>query len=79
MKLLYYIIYPLWYLLSLLPLGVLYILSDALFHLLYHLLRYRRRIVHKNLVSRFPRSPRPRSVRWSAASTTSSATISSRV
>ena len=54
MKLLYYIIYPLWYLLSLLPLGVLYILSDALFHLLYHLLRYRRRIVHKNLVESFP-------------------------
>ena len=54
MKLLYYIIYPLWYLLSLLPLGVLYILSDALFHLLYHLLRYRRRIVYKNLVESFP-------------------------
>ena len=54
MKLLYYIIYPLWYVLSLLPLRVHYFLSDILFHLLFHLLRYRRRIVHKNLVESFP-------------------------
>ena len=45
MKILYYIIFPLWYLLSLLPLRVHYLLSDLLFHSLYHLLRYRRRIV----------------------------------
>ena len=54
MKIVYYIIYPLWYLFSLLPLRVHYFLSDILFHLLYHLLRYRRRIVHKNLVESFP-------------------------
>lgn len=54
MKILYYIIYPLWYLLSMLPLRVHYFLSDMLFHLLYHLLRYRRRIVRKNLVESFP-------------------------
>lgn len=54
MKILYYIIYPLWYLLSLLPLRVHYLLSDLLFHSLYHLLRYRRRIVRKNLVESFP-------------------------
>ena len=50
----YYVIYPLWHLLSLLPLRVHYFFSDLLFHLLYHLLRYRRKIVHKNLVESFP-------------------------
>ena len=54
MKILYYIIYPLWYLFSMLPLCVLYVVADLLFHLLYHVLRYRRRIVRKNLVESFP-------------------------
>ena len=54
MKILYYIIYPLWYSFSLLPLSVLYVVSDLLFHLLYHVLRYRRHIVRKNLVESFP-------------------------
>lgn len=54
MKILYYIIYSLWYLLSLLPLWLHYLMSDLLFHLLYHVLRYRRRIVHKNLMESFP-------------------------
>ena len=54
MKVLYYIIYPLWYMLSLLPLRVLYIGSDLLEPLLYFILRYRRKVVHKNLTESFP-------------------------
>ncbi len=54
MKILYYLIYPIWYLLSLLPLSIHYFFSDVLFLLLYHVLHYRHKIVHKNLVSSFP-------------------------
>lgn len=39
---------------SRLPLGVLYIFSDFLFIISYYLLRYRRRIVWKNLTKAFP-------------------------
>lgn len=54
MKILYYIIYPLWYVLSLLPLSVHYFFSDLIFPLIYHVLRYRRGVVHKNLMESFP-------------------------
>lgn len=55
MKLTYYIAFAFWYLLSLLPLCVLYIVSDfLLFPLLYHCTGYRRKIVHKNIVEAFP-------------------------
>jgi KDO2-lipid IV(A) lauroyltransferase len=40
--------------LSLLPLRILYIGSDLLYPLLYYLLRYRRKVVHKNLTESFP-------------------------
>ena len=53
-KLLYYIVYGLWYVLSLLPLRVHYWLSDALYVLIFHLLHYRRRTVWVNLVTSFP-------------------------
>lgn len=39
---------------SRLPFGVLYALSDALFYLLYYVVRYRRRVVRRNLVESFP-------------------------
>jgi len=39
---------------SLLPFGVLYVVSDALYYPLYYVLRYRRRIVRQNLVESFP-------------------------
>lgn len=42
------------YALSLLPLSVLYGLSDVLAFLLYHVARYRRGVVRQNLVSSFP-------------------------
>lgn len=41
-------------LLSYIPFGVLYFLSDGLFCLLYYVIRYRRRIVRKNLTESFP-------------------------
>lgn len=54
MKFAYYLVFILWYLLSLLPLRVLYLFSDLLFIPLYYWVRYRRQIVRKNLVGSFP-------------------------
>lgn len=54
MKILYYILLTLWYLLSLLPLRVHYMLSDLLFLVLYRLLGYRRKVVRTNLKKAFP-------------------------
>ena len=54
MKFLFYIVLFVWYLLSLLPLSVLYALSDILFVLAYYVLRYRRGLVRKNLTDSFP-------------------------
>lgn len=51
---LYYIVFGLWYALSLLPLKVLYILSDGMFYLIYYIIKYRRPIVRKNLTDSFP-------------------------
>lgn len=50
----YYIIFVFWFLVSLLPLKVLYVFSDILYFPLYYCIRYRRRIVHNNLISSFP-------------------------
>jgi KDO2-lipid IV(A) lauroyltransferase len=46
--------YALLYLLTLLPLRVLYVLSDLLFPLIYHVVRYRRKVVRSNLTNSFP-------------------------
>lgn len=53
-KLYYYIVFSCWYLLSLLPLAVLYFFSDLLYFPLYYCVRYRRRIVRMNLAASFP-------------------------
>jgi KDO2-lipid IV(A) lauroyltransferase len=50
----YYIVYGLLYLVSLLPLRVLYILSDAIYVLVYRILGYRRKVVLDNLQQVFP-------------------------
>ena len=50
----YYIIYGLVYLLSILPFWVLYGLADFLFIIIYYVARYRRKIVRKNLRNSFP-------------------------
>lgn len=49
MNIVYYIVFFFWYLLSLLPLRVLYVLSDLLFYPCFYLIRYRRKVVHQNL------------------------------
>lgn len=41
-------------LLSCLPFGVLYILSDFLYYVVYYVIRYRRKVVRKNLAESFP-------------------------
>jgi KDO2-lipid IV(A) lauroyltransferase len=46
--------YALLYLLTLLPLRVLYVVSDLLFPLIYHVVRYRRKVVRSNLINSFP-------------------------
>lgn len=53
-RILYYLLYTIVYLLSLLPFWCLYLLSDIMFVIVYHLARYRRRIVWRNLTSSFP-------------------------
>ena len=54
MKLLYTFIYSVWYLFSLLPFRVLYVISDGLYLLIYKMMGYRRKVVRKNLCSAFP-------------------------
>ena len=51
---LYYLIYGLCYIVSLLPLRVLYLLSDFFFLIVFHLVKYRRRLVAKHLADSFP-------------------------
>ena len=54
MKVVYYIVFLFWYLLSLLPLRFLYIFSDVLYYPLYYCIRYRRKVVRQNLTGSFP-------------------------
>ena len=53
-RLSYYLLYGLTYMLSLLHLRVLYVLADGCYLLLYYIIRYRRKVVRKNLTSSFP-------------------------
>ncbi len=53
-KILYYIIYSWMYCHAILPLPVLYVFSDILYFPLYYLIRYRRKIVRKNMENAFP-------------------------
>jgi len=53
-KLLYYLLYAVWWPLSLLPLRVHYFMADGLYLLVYRLLHYRVRIVRQNLERSFP-------------------------
>ena len=50
----YYLVNGFWWLFSLLPLKLLYVLSDCIYYLLYYCIRYRRKVVRKNLVNSFP-------------------------
>src|SRR5215203_4386514 len=53
-RLMYTIVYGLLYLLSLLPLKVLYLLSDFAYFILYHIAGYRKKVVFQNLTIAFP-------------------------
>lgn len=53
-KVFYYTVFGIWYLLSLLPLRILYVISDGLFYLIYYVVKYRRPLVRKNLTDSFP-------------------------
>ena len=53
-QLTYYIFYGAVYLLSLLPMWVHYRLSDLMFVIIYHIARYRKKVVEKNLRNAFP-------------------------
>ena len=50
----YYVVYGVLYLVSLLPFFILYRISDFLFALIYYVFRYRRNVVMNNLRSSFP-------------------------
>lgn len=53
-KILYNIIYAILYIHALLPLRILYILSDLLYFPVYYIVRYRRNVVKQNLANSFP-------------------------
>ncbi|MEY3506893.1 MAG: hypothetical protein RIR44_125, partial [Bacteroidota bacterium] len=50
----YPIVYAIFYLISLLPLRVLYILSDGIYGILYYIIGYRKNVVRQNLIIAFP-------------------------
>lgn len=54
MRILYYLLYAIFYPLSLIPLRIHYLFSNCLFYLLYYIIKYRQKVVRKNLTSSFP-------------------------
>lgn len=50
----YSLLFAVMYLFALLPFSILYILSDVLYFIVYYIVRYRRKIVRKNLNNSFP-------------------------
>lgn len=50
----YYFVFAIWYLLSLLPFRVHYLFSNIIFVLIFHVFHYRRRTVWVNVVTSFP-------------------------
>ncbi|HLS12095.1 MAG TPA: hypothetical protein VK050_08030 [Flavobacteriaceae bacterium] len=53
-RLLYILVYPIWWGVSILPMPVLYILSDVFFFLTYYVIGYRRKVVKENLALTLP-------------------------
>lgn len=52
--LVYILVYPLIWLISILPFKILYFISDGIYLLLYHVVGYRKKVVYKNLKLVFP-------------------------
>ncbi len=55
--LVYIIVYPFLWLISILPFKLLYLFSDGIFILLYHIIGYRKKVVYENLKLVFPDKP----------------------
>lgn len=53
-KLVYYLVYGVLWLFSLLPLRIHYVISDGVFLIVYYLVGYRKKLVRKNLADSFP-------------------------
>ncbi len=53
-KVVYYLVYVIWYLLSLLPFWVHYLFSDFVYLIVYRLIGYRVKVVRNNLTTSFP-------------------------
>lgn len=53
-KLLYGLLYGVWFVLSLLPMWVHYVLSDLIYLVVYHLIGYRKSLVRRHLAESFP-------------------------
>ena len=58
MKILYAVLYGVWWLFSLLPMRVHYVLSDGLYLVIYGLIGYRRKLVRRHLEDSFPEKSR---------------------
>lgn len=56
-RLVFWLAYPLLWLISVLPFSLFYLVSDVVYVLVYHLVRYRRRTVTANLKLVFPEKP----------------------
>ncbi len=54
----YYLVYGTFSLIAMLPFRVLYFISDILYVLVYKLVKYRRKVVRKNLYNSFPKKSR---------------------
>ena len=52
--LVYILVYPLIWILSILPFRILYFLSDTIYYLIYYLIGYRKKVVLSNLKLAFP-------------------------
>ena len=52
--LVYILVYPFLWLISILPFRLLYLFSDGLYVLLYHIIGYRKKVVNNNLSLVFP-------------------------
>ena len=50
----YYLLYTVWYVFSLLPFRVLYVISDFLYLVTYYVVKYRRCVIRQNIKSSFP-------------------------
>ena len=52
--LLYILIYPIIWVISILPFPVLYVLSDFIFFLVYRIIKYRKKVVRSNIALALP-------------------------